>query len=446
MGKELPKNWVLPKLKQIVKYQKGKKPKILSEVEFEGSVPYLDIRAFEKDEIRRYADKESSTLIEKDEIGIVWDGARSGWVSKNKKGAVGSTIAILKPQIVSSELLYRFLESKFDYLNTNTRGIGIPHVDPTVLWDLDFPLPPLPEQTRIVAKLDQLFGQLEQINESLDKIPQLLKDFRQQVLTQAVTGKLTEEWREGRNLDKWSPSLLGKCCKITMGQSPPGSTYNDIGEGVPLINGPVEFGGIDPFSKTKKVKFTTKPTKFCELNDLLICVRGSTTGRINISGFRACIGRGVAAIKAEKVLQDYVNVFMRLQYAKILSMGTGSTFPSISGDFLKKYEISIPPQLEQQEIIKRVESLFVKADAIEQQYQTLKQKIDNLPQAILHKAFKGELVPQLESDGDARELLEEIEGLRKQSLKPKGKKSKTYKVEDEMLGRVAEDSVNYKKE
>lgn len=149
MRRELPNNWVLPKLKDIVRYQKGKKPKVLKEEEFEGSVPYLDIRAFERDEVRRYADVESSTLIEKDEIGIVWDGARSGWVSKNKKGAVGSTIAILKPKGVNSDLLYRFLESKFDYLNTNTRGIGIPHVDPTVLWDLDFPLPPLPEQTRI---------------------------------------------------------------------------------------------------------------------------------------------------------------------------------------------------------------------------------------------------------------------------------------------------------
>src|SRR5690606_28572565 len=110
MGKELPKNWALPKLKQIVKYQKGKKPKILNEEEFDGSVPYLDIKAFEKDEVRRYADVKSSTLIEKDEIGIVWDGARSGWVSKNKAGAVGSTIAILKPVGVNPELLYRFLE------------------------------------------------------------------------------------------------------------------------------------------------------------------------------------------------------------------------------------------------------------------------------------------------------------------------------------------------
>src|SRR5690606_3227457 len=66
---------------------------------------------------------------------------------------------------------------------------------------IGIPLPPLPEQERIVAKLDKLFAQHEKIKKSLDRIPQLLKTFRQQVLTQAVTGKLTEQWREGKELE-----------------------------------------------------------------------------------------------------------------------------------------------------------------------------------------------------------------------------------------------------
>ncbi len=77
-----------------------------------------------------------------------------------------------------------------------------------------------------------------------------------------------------------------------MGQSPPGDTYNENNEGVPLINGPVEFGP-DPFSETIIGKFTTAPSKMCKKGDLLICVRGATTGRTNIAGFDACIGRGV---------------------------------------------------------------------------------------------------------------------------------------------------------
>lgn len=89
---------------------------------------------------------------------------------------------------------------------------------------------------------------------------------------------------------------------------------------------------------------------------------------------------------------------------------------------VKAIKVNIPPKEEQIEIVKRVEHLFAKADAIEAQYQSLKTKIDSLPQAILAKAFKGELVDQLPTDGDATDLLKEIAALRA-SLE-KGKKSK----------------------
>ena len=71
----------------------------------------------------------------------------------------------------------------------------------------------------------------------------------------------------------------------------------------------------------------------------------------------------------------------------------------------------LPPLSEQQETVRRIESLFKKADDIEAKYKTLKTKIDTLPQAILHKAFKGELVEQLPTDGDFKELLREIKQL-----------------------------------
>ena len=105
-------------------------------------------------------------------------------------------------------------------------------------------------------------------------------------------------------------------------------------------------------------------------------------------------------------------------------------------------EFVLPPVEEQQEIVSRVESLFAKADAIEQQYKSLKDKIDALPQALLHKAFKGELTEQLESDGDARELLQQIQELKNGTVKPKkatSKKVKKYPENETVLGMVAEE-------
>lgn len=86
---------------------------------------------------------------------------------------------------------------------------------------------------------------------------------------------------------------------------------------------------------------------------------------------------------------------------------------------IKLLPVYLPPISEQQEIVRRVESLFARADAIEGRYAALKEQIEVLPQAILAKAFRGELVEQVAAEGDARELLREIEGLR-----GKGKKGK----------------------
>ena len=94
----------------------------------------------------------------------------------------------------------------------------------------------------------------------------------------------------------WEIKNLGEVSEIIMGQSPEGVSYNIEGIGSPLINGPVEFTEKYPV----KIKWTSKPTKFCQVADILFCVRGSTTGRMNIANDTYCIGRGIAAIRANK--------------------------------------------------------------------------------------------------------------------------------------------------
>src|SRR5690606_5134095 len=106
------------------------------------------------------------------------------------------------------------LDLKFSYyflaksdLKSLNRSTAIPGLNRTDAYKLDFPLPPLSEQQRIVTKLDALFGHLDSLKKNLDRIPKLLKSFRQQVLTKAVTGELTKEWREGKGLGEWEERL-----------------------------------------------------------------------------------------------------------------------------------------------------------------------------------------------------------------------------------------------
>ena len=168
-----------------------------------------------------------------------------------------------------------------------------------------------------------------------------------------------------------------------MGNSPPGNTYNEKGEGVPLINGPVEFSE-GPFGHTVKSKFTTKPTKFCGEGDLLICVRGSTTGRTNVAGFKACIGRGVAVIRS-KVHQPYINYFILSMRQQIYDLGTGSTFPSISQKHLMMFLVPFPPLNEQRRIVTKVNTLMAICDELETKLKQSQTDGAKLMEAVVHQ-------------------------------------------------------------
>ena len=196
MSADLPQGWASARLEEIVIRQKGKKPAVLRDSPADGFAPYLDIHAIEKNEVRQFAEVTSSKLATKDDLFVVWDGARSGWVGGGIAGAIGSTIMALTPQGVESTYLQRFIASQFRTLNTNTRGTGIPHVNPEVFWNIEVPLAPLAEQRRIVAKLEELLGRVDACKQRLAKIPALLKRFRQAVLAAACSGRLTADWRE----------------------------------------------------------------------------------------------------------------------------------------------------------------------------------------------------------------------------------------------------------
>jgi type I restriction enzyme M protein len=165
-----------------------------------------------------------------------------------------------------------------------------------------------------------------------------------------------ERYREGITRNHVYPIVrLGDVSEILMGQSPPGETYNTDGKGVPLINGPVEFGP-EPFSRTIINQHTTAPTKMCRAGDLILCVRGSTTGRMNIAGYVGCLGRGVAAIRAgASASQQWVNWLVHSQRERIYALGVGSTFPNINAKDIAELQIPLPPLEVQKEIVAEIE-------------------------------------------------------------------------------------------
>ncbi|MHA1360743.1 MAG: restriction endonuclease subunit S, partial [Candidatus Helarchaeota archaeon] len=190
------KGWVQTKLDNIVIFFKGKKPNRLGQKSPSMNIPYINIRAFEQKKFKNYTDGSSCELCNKEDVLIVWDGARCGLVGRGVSGAVGSTLAKLKCYEMDKSYLFYFLYTKYEDVNKRPKGVGIPHIDPNFFWNINIPLPPLPEQHRIVAKIEELFARLDAGVEALKKIKTQLKRYRESVLKYAFEGKLTEEWRK----------------------------------------------------------------------------------------------------------------------------------------------------------------------------------------------------------------------------------------------------------
>lgn len=167
----------------------------------------------------------------------------------------------------------------------------------------------------------------------------------------------------------WQQIKLGQLTRITMGQSPKGELCNSIGEGVPLLNGPTEFGSSYPTA----TQFTTDPKRLSEKGDLLFCVRGSTTGRMNWSNQEYAIGRGLAAFKhyEGEDYKHFLRAVIELKLPELLASATGSTFPNVSKNQLNDLEVFVPALPEQKAIAHILGTLDEKIELNRQMNETL---------------------------------------------------------------------------
>jgi type I restriction enzyme S subunit len=143
-------------------------------------------------------------------------------------------------------------------------------------------------------------------------------------------------------MGEWKMTALGEVADVIMGLSPKGDTYNQKKDGIPLLNGPTEFGPYHPHA----ILYTTDPARFAEPGDLLFCVRGSTTGRMNWADRQYAIGRGIAAIRAKTNGKDTFFAYCCIcdSMKRLLSFTSGSVFPNLSTGDINAFEIPWPEE------------------------------------------------------------------------------------------------------
>jgi len=188
----------------------------------------------------------------------------------------------------------------------------------------------------------------------------------------------------------WKRTQLGEMTEIILGQSPPSSTYNEDGKGLPFYQGKLEFGRVYPTTR----KWCIAPKKVAEKGDVLISVR-APVGPTNVCPEKACIGRGLAAIRGLGGIGTFFIFYLLRSFEnEIAQKGTGTTFSAIGGDQLRKLKTPLPPLNEQVRIVARLEELLVRLDAGVEGLRKVKAQLKSYRQAVLKYAFEGKLTEE----------------------------------------------------
>ncbi len=322
-------------------------------------------------------------------------------------------------------------------------------------------LPPLIEQHRIVAKLKELLGKVDACQQRLEKIPLLLKRFRQAVLAAACSGRLTADWRasgssansaieilrtlevkelpESEQPDEIIPSswvwarfgdVIGELkngVSLRPNLQPPGMPILRISAARP---GKIDLSDVRYLPNGKE--FT--PAFQLKDRDLLFTRYNGSLDLLGVCGMVKGIGRQVI-IYPDKLMRirfghkliepEYAEIFFQNPsvHERVIAKSKSSAGQNgVSGSDIKAQAFALPPLAEQLEIVRRVEAFFKLADQLEARYRRANSHVDRLQQAILAKAFRGELVPQDPNDEPASVLLERIRAEAQAERAANGKK------------------------
>lgn len=366
---------------------------------------------------------------------------------KFDKQIASTGFEVIKPHMVDSRYTFGLTRSKhfIDAISGAVQGALYPAAKSSDVQGYVFPLPPLAEQKVIADKLDTLLAQVDNTKARLERIPKILKSFRLSVLAAAVSGKLTEEWREDHGLPLPKEIKLGKI----VSEGPQNGLYKSqsfYGQGIRIIRIDGFYDGeIVDWNNIKRLTLDeSEYSKWkLEVGDILV-------NRVNSVEYlgKSAIVRELPepAVFESNIMKFRVNPDLAIpEYiVKFLCSTTGLVQlrqnaklavnqASINQQDVQNCIVYLPELIEQTEIVRRVEELFAYADRIEQAAQAAQSRVNHLTQSILAKAFRGELTAEWRSanpdlirgDNSAEALLAKIKTERAKLSQTKKGRSKS---------------------
>ena len=392
-----------------------------------------------------------------------------------------TTIAV-QAQTPELALYLRYWLDTVDW-TAETSGATIPMLTVRQVADFLVPLPPLAEQKRIVAKVEALLARVNAARDRLAKTPTILKRFRQSVLAAACSGRLTEEWRvahpdvesgsllirriqkarlsaavssKERNqiaeafqpemlevaedelaiqaIPEWAPCRIGAIGTVVNG-STPSRKQDEFWDGdIPWVSsGEVRNNNISTTrERITKAGYEGSSVRLLPPGTVLVAMigEGKTRGQSAILQISATINQNIAAILLSHglVSSEFLWRWLQFQYELTRERGGGSGPQALNCQSVRELPFLLPPLAEQHEIVRRVEELFSLADAVEKNVAKGTERTEKLIQAILAKAFSGELVAQDPNDEPASIMLDRIRIARTAATKTQTKQGRTTRT------------------
>ena len=375
--------------------------------------------------VRKWCDKPNKTAEPNDLLVSVRAPVGAVNIASEKCG-IGRGLAAIRYKECHKFLYYyfQFIERNLDELGTGTTFRAI---SADVVRDYKILLPPLAEQHRIVAKIEELFSELDKGIEALKTAQQQLKVYRQAVLKYAFEGKLTNPGvKDGELPLGWYKLKLEEISgRITKGSTPTSYGYQFLNNGINFFkvenvkNGEILMNNITDFI-SEEAHIFQKRSQLSE-GDILFSIAG-TIGEIcvikrehlpaNTNQAFAVIS-GVTNVMNVKILALQLESF--IQTIKLKSRG--GAMNNISLGDLKLLDIIIPAKSDADRFLLEIESRLSLCDKIEASIEQGLQQAEALRQSILKSAFEGKLVPQDLNDEPASVLLERIKAERA-AIKP----------------------------
>ncbi len=377
-------------------------------------------------------------------------------------------IAIIKPdpsKVASRYLLHTLrtpmVKERVRSIATGTAQLTIPLGG---LRNLEIPLPSLPEQKRIVAKIDSLLARSSRARDELNHISSLIERYKQALLAKAFSGELTADWRQenvsfssslleraksasgtkrpskqtSRKLlpsvrlpSTWSSAQLEDLCSLIVDGTHFTPEY--VEEGVAFISvkdirdHEVHFDDCKFISEDthRELSARCNPTP----GDILLTKSG-TIGRCAIVPEGQPFSLFVSVALIRPAIPEIISQFLlyALEYwiatIDVSQEITGTALKNLHLQDIKALEAPIPPFDEQKEILRRLTQAFNWLDKIAVNRDRAAHLLPKLEQAILTKAFRGELVPQDPNDEPASALLERIQTDRQPSEHRRGRRAR----------------------